>query len=335
MRDPLVSILIPAYNSDQWVETALQSALAQTWKRSEIILVDDGSTDSTFEVARRYESEHVKVVSQRNSGASAARNHALSLAQGDFIQWLDADDMLDPGKIAVQLKAIQFDPLCDKVLSSSWGTFRCRPHKARFAPNALWQDLDPLDWLLLKMNQNLWMAIQAWLVPRGLSEKAGSWNTKLLRNNDGEYFDRIIAASRGVRFVPEAKSYVRSANFRSVSSQFNISSAKIESIFLSTKLQVDLLLSLEDSERTRSACLRLIQRWLGYFYPEREDIVRQLKSLAHDLGGTLGEPELPWKYRIVQRTLGWRAAKRIRALLPQPRAWLEITLDRLLLNLGR
>ena len=105
---PLVSILIPAYNSEQWIADTLQSALAQTWPRKEIIVVDDGSRDRTAEVARLFASNGVAVVSTANQGAAAARNHALSLSHGDYIQWLDADDLLAPAEQRAALVGAQW-----------------------------------------------------------------------------------------------------------------------------------------------------------------------------------------------------------------------------------
>src|ERR1700722_17022843 len=100
---PLVSILIPAFNSEKWIAGTIRSALAQTWDRKEIIVVDDGSTDRTFEIARQFESHTVRVVTQINQGAAAARNNAFSLSRGEYIQWLDADDLLAPDKVATQM----------------------------------------------------------------------------------------------------------------------------------------------------------------------------------------------------------------------------------------
>jgi glycosyltransferase involved in cell wall biosynthesis len=91
---PLVSILIPSYNAQEFIGETLTSAVAQTWPRKEIIVVDDGSTDHTRAIADRFGSRQVKVVAQEHQGASAARNRAFSLSQGDYIQWLDADDSL-------------------------------------------------------------------------------------------------------------------------------------------------------------------------------------------------------------------------------------------------
>jgi glycosyltransferase involved in cell wall biosynthesis len=105
MREPLVSILIPAYNSQEWIGQALQSALAQTWPRKEVIVVDDGSTDQTQAVLREFAARNVLVARQPNRGAAAARNHAFSLCQGDYVQWLDADDILEADKVERQLRA--------------------------------------------------------------------------------------------------------------------------------------------------------------------------------------------------------------------------------------
>src|SRR4029079_2135106 len=100
----LVSILIPAYNAECWIAHTVRSALAQTWPRTEIIVVDDGSRDRTLSIARHFASKSVSVVTQDNQGGSAARNRAFRLCQVDFIQWLDADDLLSPNKIARQME---------------------------------------------------------------------------------------------------------------------------------------------------------------------------------------------------------------------------------------
>jgi glycosyltransferase involved in cell wall biosynthesis len=100
----LVSILIPSYNSEKWVSATIESALSQTWAKKEIVIVDDGSTDKSLQIAKKYESKLVKVITQKNGGAAVARNKALEYAQGDYIQWLDADDLLAPDKIEKQLE---------------------------------------------------------------------------------------------------------------------------------------------------------------------------------------------------------------------------------------
>src|ERR1700677_199622 len=107
MNTPLVSILIPAHNAQKCVAETIRSALAQTWSRKEIIVVDDGSTDHTLAVARRFESESVKIFASKNQGAAATRNYAFQFSQGEYIQYLDADDLLAPDKIERQLGALR------------------------------------------------------------------------------------------------------------------------------------------------------------------------------------------------------------------------------------
>ena len=183
----LVSILIPAYNAETWLNVTLRSALAQTWPRTEVIVVDDGSRDRTLEVAKAFERGSVKVVSQPNMGAPAARNAAFQLAQGDYIQWLDADDLLDPDKISAQMRIAHKISNPRMLLSASFGTFYYRPEKAIFTRTSLWQDLDPIQYFLTRFNENVYFQTDAWLVSRELSAAAGPWTDFDSPDDDGEY----------------------------------------------------------------------------------------------------------------------------------------------------
>ena len=109
---PLVSVLITAYNAADYLAESIESALAQPG-RIELVLVDDGSTDDTFDVAARYPT--VRVMRQDRGGIGAARNVAVSMATGDFLTFLDADDRFPPGKLEVQLRAFDADPSLDVV----------------------------------------------------------------------------------------------------------------------------------------------------------------------------------------------------------------------------
>src|SRR5438094_5301911 len=140
---PLVSILIPAYNAEPWIADTINSALNQTWPNKEIIIVDDGSRDQTLHVAREFASEVVSVVTQENQGASAARNKAFELCHGDYVQWLDADDLLSPDKVARQMAVAQECQDKRSLLSSGWAYFMYRPSRAKFLPTSLWSDLGP------------------------------------------------------------------------------------------------------------------------------------------------------------------------------------------------
>ena len=167
------------------------------------------------------------------------------------------------------------------LLSSAWGRFIYRHYRAEFIPTALWCDLSPVEWLLRKMGDNLFMQTASWLVSRELTEAAGPWDTRLLSDDDGEYFCRVVLASEGVRFVPEAKVYYRGPGvaFGSLS-YIGRSDRKLEAFWLSMQLHVGYLRSLEDSERVREACLSYLRTSLIHFYPERSTSLRKRTRLA-------------------------------------------------------
>ncbi len=305
---PLVSILIPAYNAERWIAETMQSALGQTWPTKEIILVDDGSTDQTVRVAQQFASKTVSIVSQKNQGAAAARNKAFELCHGDYVQWLDADDLLSPDKIAYQMRAAGETTEGRTLFSSAWASFRYRPAKARFIPTSLWSDLDPTEWLTRKWEGNWHMQTATWLISRELTEAAGLWDTRLLGDDDGEYFARVINASTGIRFVPQSRVYYRITPSSRLS-HIGRSNKKMEAQFLGMKLQIGYLRAREDSDRVRAACVTYLQTWLPVFYPNRPDLVQEAQHLAASLGGRLSLPKASWKYAWIEKVFGFATAK--------------------------
>jgi glycosyltransferase involved in cell wall biosynthesis len=280
-------------------------------------------TDRPIEhsIARQFESDSVRVATQKNQGAAAARNKALSLCHGDYIQWLDADDLLAPDKIAKQMAVLGAGAGPRTLLSSSWGRFMYRPYRAQFKPTALWCDLSPAEFLLRKLGQPLWMQTAVWLVSRELTEATCPWDTQISLDDDGEYFCRVLLASDGIRFVPDARVYYRSVGTNRLS-YVGRSNRKLESLWRSTRLHIGYLRSLEDSERVRAACVKYLQRCVVDFYPLRLDIVEQMHQTAVELGGQLEMPRLSWKYSWIKGVFGWGWAQRARLFLPSVKWWL-------------
>ncbi len=136
---PLVSIIIPFYNAERYLSATLQSAIDQTWNNKEIIVVDDGSTDRSIELITNFKSDKVKLYQQQNKGAAAARNLGLSHAKGEYVQFLDADDLLSKDKIEKQVLALQNHP--DQVAVCSTVHFK--------------DDEDPYYWVLLLLKKIL------------------------------------------------------------------------------------------------------------------------------------------------------------------------------------
>jgi hypothetical protein len=137
----------------------------------------------------------------------------------------------------------------------------------------------------------------------------------LLGDDDGEFFTRVLLASHGVKFVSQGKVYYRTSGASSLS-YIGGSDKKREAQLLSMKLTISYLRSLEDSPRSRAACVTYLQNWVVFFYPERMDMVEEAQRMAGELGGRLEEPYLSWKYSWIRALFGWHLARRAQIMLP-------------------
>lgn len=108
MDRPLVSVVIPAYNAARWLDATLRSAVAQTYRPIEVLVVDDGSTDATAEIASAF-GPPVRCIRQTNAGAAAARNRGINDSAGAYVALLDADDLWAPEKLEVQVAVLERD----------------------------------------------------------------------------------------------------------------------------------------------------------------------------------------------------------------------------------
>ncbi len=309
---PLVSILIPSYNSGRWLAATLESALAQTWPRCEIIIVDDGSTDDSLTIARRYESRGVRIAIQTNAGASAARNHGLRLALGEFIQFLDADDLLSPEKITAQVGLLERVGT-DCVATCRWGRFAGDPGAAAFVDDAVFRDFGPADWLLAHTGAARMMHPAAWLVPRAVAGRAGPWDETLSLNDDGEYFARVALAARRIAFSPAGASFYRSALPGSLSRRRD--RRALESVAHSVELIAAHLRRAEDSPRVRHSLADYWQRLVYEIYPDAPDLCHRAESEVRKLGGSGLLPDMGSRERLAAQVLGWKLARRLRLLV--------------------
>ncbi len=155
---PLVSILIPCYNSEQWIGQAIESALGQTWPNKEIIVLDDGSTDSSLNVIRQYESR-LRWETGENRGGGYARNRLLELAGGEWVQYLDADDYLLPEKVTQQAEFVVRHPEVDIVIGPTTMEFWSEQNARRQEivvpePHDYWAML--ASWKLPQTGAPLW-----------------------------------------------------------------------------------------------------------------------------------------------------------------------------------
>ena len=114
------TIVIPVFNGESTLREAIDSALAQTYPHFEVLVVDDGSTDSSADIVRSYDDERLRLVRQENGGLNSARNTGIREARADVIGLLDADDIWHPTKLSKQVAHLQTDPTIGLSFAGSW-----------------------------------------------------------------------------------------------------------------------------------------------------------------------------------------------------------------------
>ncbi len=308
MSKPLVSLIIPCHNAGPWLTVTLESALAQTWPHLEIIVVDDGSTDESLQIARSYESGRLRVITQPNRGAAAARNHGLRVATGDYVQFLDADDLLAPDKISRQLA--QIHPLGPGILASgTWGRFQTTPSSAVFSPEPNQRDLSGIEFLQINFEARTMMHPAAWLAPRALLDRAGPWDESLSLNDDGEYFARVALGAERIVHCAEARSYYRSNLSGSLSGRKD--PRALQSLYRSMELTLNGLLRHDGSPRSRAAAAYAWKCTAFELYPGAPALARAAGSACRQLGGSHRPFPGSGRFQFAAKFLGWRLARRL------------------------
>ncbi len=302
-----VSVVIAAYNAQDFIASSVSSALAQTHEDLEVIVVDDGSTDRTSQSVDAIADPRVRLVRQKNQGQSAALNRGVRESTGDYIKFLDADDWINPSHIAAQLSALEETEGC--VASCRWGYFRNSPDVSFIRDEPTNHDYDnPVDWLVdsLTLAEGMmggWM----WLIPRDVWNRAGGWNETLSLNNDFDFSIRLLLASSGVRFAHDAVYSYREGVHGALSATRG--SKAMESAFNTTDLGCKALLAREHSSRTRKVCADRWQRWQYWFYPERKDLATAAGQNVRDLGGSDLQMEGGRLLHVLLPIVGWKAAR--------------------------
>jgi hypothetical protein len=169
----IVSIIIPCYNSERFLTETLESALAQTYTHTEIIVIDDGSTDRTAELIHRY-TDRARVELGPNRGASAARNRGTVLARGEFIQYLDADDLLTADAVARRVAALQRAGA--DIAYSDWGRLvEIEPNVFKVGQQMVRRIEDVHPNLQIALITSFWAPPAAVTYRRSVVEKIGGW----------------------------------------------------------------------------------------------------------------------------------------------------------------
>ncbi len=193
----VVSIIIPCYNAKLWVQEAIESCLNQTYSNIEIIVVDDGSTDGSLEVLRRY-LPRIRLETGPNRGGNSARNRGFAVSRGEYIQYLDADDYLEADKIARQVRFLE-ETNADVV----YGDWRYR----KYLPDSSFSYLDKIevsgvqeDILASLLSGRWWVAPGAIVYRRHVVIQVGGWDETLRAAQDRDFFTSVVFSDAKIRY---------------------------------------------------------------------------------------------------------------------------------------
>ena len=318
MPDPLVSIIIPVYNAATYIEKTIYSALNQTWPNKEIIVIDDGSTDTSIAIVRQFKNECITIYTQQKQGACKARNKGLREAKGEFIQFLDADDLLSPNKIANQIKLLLQNPnkiaLCSTVhFFDNQNPYEAIP--AAYEDSFLFDTDRPAEFLTNlyggDTNHGSMVQTNAWLTPASVIKKAGYWSEFYLPDEDGDFFCRVVLASKGIVYAGNCFNYYRKYNHNQ-----NLSAVKTkESLtgkFESFLLKKQHLLSATNNAIAKKALAHSAMDLAVAAFTVDKTLSNQILNVIEELGGTDSVPVLGGKeIELIKKIFGWKTALKL------------------------
>ena len=307
-----VSILIPCFNAENYIAETLNSVFSNISSSDEIILIDDHSSDNTLEIATRLLKNSgcaFQASTNPKKGACSARNHALKISQGQYIQWLDADDILGPNKLSTQRDALLGQS--NFIITSPFRPFRKSIDKGLIKDSRSWNFEKTnlaADWMSMDP-----MCIPAcWLIPRSCAEKAGPWDESLSVNQDGEYFARVIACIDKILFTDAVEVFYR----REGQGVSKFTPEKADSLFRSTEAISTTALQLENSQRMRQM---ISNRWQHFIYtvyphaPKLQELAQ--KKLQHlPKPNTTNPNAVSTASRAFSTIFGWKALTHARFL---------------------
>lgn len=199
---PRVSVLIPTYNCGQFISQAIDSVLAQTFTDFEIIVVDDGSTDNTAEVISRY--PQVKYIPREHCGVSTSRNAAIGAATGEFVVFLDADDMWAPTKLEKQVRYLEENPDCMLVFTKAENFYENKEEDRTERQKELY-------------NSSLERCVITCAIRSSVFEKYGVFRTDYPHGEDTQFMFRLSISGLSLdHCIPEAL-YLRRIHSNNIS----------------------------------------------------------------------------------------------------------------------
>ena len=309
---PLISVLMPCYNAAPYVRAAVESVLNQTWADLELIVVDDGSTDDSYDVLASIADPRLTVARQNNRGQCSAANYAYRLCRGELIKFFDADDVLSTDHLSLQVARL--GSRRDAVAMGEWARFYGNdPSEANFVALPMYRDAAPTDWLVSEWTGGgPMMQCALWLIPRTILASSGLWDERLSLINDFEFISRVLLNAKQIIYVPGARLCYRTGVRSSLSGRKSHSAA--QSACLSLMLGTQHLLDVENSPRSRRACANVLKTFEYTFYPQFPDLREIIRRRVSELGGSDLRPSGPPGFEKLRPWIGWRAARHVQLL---------------------
>lgn len=314
MPQPLVSICIPCYNAEKYIGETLDCLLTQSYGSVEIIVVDDKSSDNSFNVVRDYGSRYpnIKLTSSIRKGAACARNQAFAESKGDFIVFFDADDLVDSTFIQTQVDILLHNP--NSVSIANWGRFYNNDITSyKEDPFIIKEDMSFYDWIV-----KYWTLYRHTtppgrvMIPRTILQKSGLWNEALTLNDDFEFFTRVFLNALDIKYNAKANFYYRSgvgglSGWKSTSSYRSY----LNSLVLSSNLVQE---KYGFRPEIALACANMLQVFNYEVYPKEYNLYKiALKYIK-----TLEKPTIPFPSGgatlILSKVIGWKLTKRFKLL---------------------
>jgi len=307
---PLVSILIPVYNAERWIEQTIESALSQTWPAKEVIVVDDGSTDRSLEIIKRFDGR-IRWEAGPNRGGSAARNRLLELSRGEWVQYLDADDYLLPEKVERQMASVRRHPDCEVIVNPViWEKVENGRHIS--VETKIPHPRDP--WVLLA----LWHLPQTGgpLWKRSVLERVGGWRIGQPCCQEHELYCRLLEAGCRFRFFEGCFAVYRDWDHGPRVSAKRPGEVDLQRLRILDRIEACLRNRTELTPARSDAVNDARHQIARKFWIKDPDFALRIARRIHASDGaycpSVG-PASPWPYLLMYRLLGFHAAQRAAA----------------------
>lgn len=314
--NPLVSIIIPVYNKAGLLRETLHSALNQTYTNTELVLVNDGSSDGSLEILKEFKekyAEKIQLIESSNKGVSAATNLGILAAKGTYIQFLDADDLMSSDKIESQIR-LHSGNGPETITTCEWVNFKEDIHQSNRVPYGVFRDFDSgLELLLRFWNHQEMMAISSYLTHRDLIHNTGLLDETLTINQDGEFFTRVLLHTDQVLYDPHGKVYYRTPSEGNVSQQKNYEA--MASLLESYQAYEKAVLPAENSVRVRFSLKKVYQKFIYDVFPLYPDLIKRAESLINGLGVNESTYIGGRKFQQLTKIFGFKNALRLKRLL--------------------